>query len=87
MGGPRRPIALRSRGDRIFVGPDNGLLMLAAEARRRHQRRLELTNEELWLKPLSATFHGRDIFAPVAARLAAGLPLGAVGPETGRPAS
>ena len=44
----------------------------------------ELTNEELWLAPLSATFHGRDIFAPVAARLAAGLPLDVVGPADRR---
>jgi S-adenosyl-L-methionine hydrolase (adenosine-forming) len=79
VGGPRRPVALRSRGDRLFVGPDNGLLTLAADADGGVSEAHLLTNEELWLSPLSATFHGRDIFAPVAARLAAGLPLDVVG--------
>jgi S-adenosyl-L-methionine hydrolase (adenosine-forming) len=79
VGGPRRPVALRSAGDRLFVGPDNGLLTLAADADGGVVDAHLLTNEELWLSPLSATFHGRDIFAPVAARLAAGLPLDVVG--------
>ena len=75
VGGPRRAVALRSVGDRLFVGPDNGLLMLAADRDGGVEAAHELTNEELWLSPLSATFHGRDIFAPVAARLADGLAL------------
>lgn len=79
VGGPRRPVALHSAGDRLFVGPDNGLLTLAADADGGVTSAHLLTNEELWLSPLSATFHGRDIFAPVAARLAAGLPLDVVG--------
>lgn len=79
VGGPRRPVALRSAGDRLFVGPDNGLLTLAADADGGVSDAHLLTNEEIWLSPLSATFHGRDIFAPVAARLAAGLPLDVVG--------
>jgi hypothetical protein len=79
VGGPRRPVALRSAGDRLFVGPDNGLLTLAADADGGVTDAHLLTNEELWLSPLSATFHGRDIFAPVAARLATGLPLDVVG--------
>ena len=79
VGGPRRPVAVRSHGDRIFVGPDNGLLMHAADLDGGVSDAYELSNQELWLSPLSATFHGRDIFAPVAARLAAGLPLDAVG--------
>lgn len=86
VGGPRRAVALRSHGDRLFVGPDNGLLMLAVEADGGVAAARELTNTELWLSPLSATFHGRDIFSPVAARLAEGLPLDVVGayvdPET-----
>jgi len=73
VGGPRRPVALRSHGDHFFVGPDNGLLMHAADADGGVSDAYELSNQELWLSPLSATFHGRDIFAPVAARLAAGL--------------
>lgn len=79
VGGPRRPVALRSGGDRLFVGPDNGLLVQAADADGGVVEAYLLSNEELWLSPLSATFHGRDIFAPVAARLAAGLPLETVG--------
>jgi S-adenosylmethionine hydrolase len=79
VGGPRRAVALRSAGDRLFVGPDNGLLTLAAERDGGVADAYELTNQELWLAPLSATFHGRDIFAPVAARLADRLALDAVG--------
>ncbi len=79
VGGPREAVALRSAGDRLFVGPDNGLLMLAAEADGGVAEARELTNSELWLSPLSATFHGRDLFAPVAARLASGLSLEVVG--------
>jgi S-adenosylmethionine hydrolase len=75
VGGTRRAVALRSAGDRLFVGPDNGLLVPAAEADGGVVQAVELTNEQLWLKPVSATFHGRDIFAPVAARLATGLPI------------
>lgn len=79
VGGPRRPVALRSHGDHLFVGPDNGLLMHAVALDGGIDVVYELSNQELWLSPLSATFHGRDIFAPVAARLAAGLDLSAVG--------
>ena len=77
VGGPRRAIVLRSAGDRFFVGPDNGMLVLAAEADGGIAGAWEITNDELFAQPLSATFHGRDIFAPVAARLATGLPPGA----------
>jgi S-adenosylmethionine hydrolase len=79
VGGPRRAVALRTAGDRLFVGPDNGLLLFACEADGGIVEARELTNAQLWLRPLSATFHGRDIFSPVAARLAAGLPLAQVG--------
>jgi S-adenosyl-L-methionine hydrolase (adenosine-forming) len=79
VGGTRRAVALRSHGDRLFVGPDNGLLTLGADADGGIAEAYELTDKELWLNPRSATFHGRDIFAPVAARLASGLPLGVVG--------
>ena len=81
VGGPRRPVALYSGSDRLFVGPDNGLLTMAADADGGVAQAYLLSNEELWLSPLSATFHGRDIFAPVAARLAAGLALSVVGLE------
>jgi S-adenosylmethionine hydrolase len=81
VGGPRRPVALRSHGDRLFVGPDNGLLMHAVDLDGGVDVACELSNQELWLTPLSATFHGRDIFAPVAARLASGLSLESVGAQ------
>ena len=79
VGGPRRAVALRSAGDRLFVGPDNGLLTLAAESDGGIIEARQVTSSQLWLSPLSATFHGRDIFSPVAARLAAGLSLEMVG--------
>jgi S-adenosyl-L-methionine hydrolase (adenosine-forming) len=79
VGGERRAVALRSADDRLFVGPDNGLLILAAEAGGGIVEASWLTNRDLWLTPLSRTFHGRDIFAPVAARLADGLDLDGAG--------
>jgi S-adenosylmethionine hydrolase len=79
VGGPRRPVCMRSGADRLFVGPDNGLLTLAADGDGGVVEARLLSNEALWLTPLSATFHGRDIFAPVAARLAAGLPFAEAG--------
>jgi S-adenosyl-L-methionine hydrolase (adenosine-forming) len=74
VGTQRRPVALRvARGDTL-VGPDNGLLMLGAEALGGITDARELDNQALWLgATTSTTFHGRDILAPVAARLAAGL--------------
>ena len=64
----------------FFVGPDNGLLAPAAAALGvRAVRRL--TREEFFHRPVSDTFHGRDVFAPVAAHLAAGTPPESFGPE------
>ncbi len=80
VGTARRGVAVAA-GESILVGPDNGLLswavMRAGGATSAHQ----LTNGELWLHPLSQTFHGRDIFMPVAAHLAAGTELSAVGSQ------
>ena len=71
VGTERRPIALRvGRGD-VLVGPDNGLLIGAAGALGGIVEGRELTKRELWLPETSATFHGRDVFAPVAAHLGA----------------
>ena len=72
VGTQRRPVALRvARGD-VLVGPDNGLFMLGAEALGGVSAARQLDNRALWLDPTaSTTFHGRDIFSPVAARLAA----------------
>jgi S-adenosylmethionine hydrolase len=63
-----------------FVGPDNGVLSLAADAAG-IRRIIELTETRFFLAPRSATFHGRDVFAPVAAALAAGTTPLALGQE------
>jgi S-adenosyl-L-methionine hydrolase (adenosine-forming) len=78
VGTVRRAIAV-SAGESILVGPDNGLLSWAIAALGGARQAIQLTNGELWLHPVSATFHGRDIFMPVAAHLAAGIPLADAG--------
>jgi S-adenosylmethionine hydrolase len=79
VGTERRPIAIRvARGD-LLVGPDNGVLRPAAERLGGIVEVRALTNTRLWRDEVSSTFHGRDIFAPVAARLAAGVPLADAG--------
>jgi hypothetical protein len=80
VGSPRRAIAVKT-GDYIFLAPDNGVLTLAVRAAsgRRIEIR-EITNERLFNRPVSRTFHGRDIFAPVAAHLASGVAFKEVGP-------
>jgi S-adenosylmethionine hydrolase len=83
VGTVRRPIALRAaRGD-FLVGPDNGLLLPAARALGGVVAARSLENRSLWLPIVSHTFHGRDIFSPVAAHLASGTPFDSVGPELG----
>jgi len=74
VGTARRAIAVEAGGS-VFVGPDNGLLSAAVTAAGGAARAFSLTNTALWLDTGAATFHGRDIFMPVAARLAAGVPL------------
>jgi S-adenosyl-L-methionine hydrolase (adenosine-forming) len=74
VGTARRCVALQTPGG-LFVGPDNGLLPGAAEALGGVTRAVELGNDEWFVRPVSPTFHGRDIFAPVAARLALGQDL------------
>ncbi|MDZ5443140.1 SAM-dependent chlorinase/fluorinase [Micromonospora sp. 4G57] len=79
VGTDRRGVALAAPGG-LLVGPDNGLLLDAADALGGITGAVELTNPE-WLAPrVSRTFHGRDVFAPVAARLALGAPLAGAGP-------
>jgi hypothetical protein len=78
VGGVRRPLALRDAGGRLYVGPDNGLLLPAAE-RAGVAEACELTNEAYWLDSISRTFHGRDLFSPVAAHLAGGVALAELG--------
>jgi len=80
VGTARRPIALQvGRGD-FLVGPDNGLLAPAAHALGGMVAARVLENRALWLPTVSHTFHGRDIFSPVAAHLATGTPFDTVGP-------
>jgi len=82
VGTRRRPLAARL-GAHTFVGPDNGLFTPVYEEAEKNGWPLEivhLTNEKYFLAQVSRTFHGRDIFAPVAAHLANGLPLGDLGP-------
>ena len=75
VGSARRPVALRlGDGDRILVGPDNGLLSLACAQLGGVKEAVELTTSPMRLEPVTATFHGRDLFAPVAAHLAVGAP-------------
>ncbi len=79
VGAERRAVALAA-GDRwSFVGPDNGLLLPAAEAAGGVVQAVDIARSPFRLQPVSATFHGRDIFAPVAAQLALGTALAEVG--------
>jgi S-adenosylmethionine hydrolase len=80
VGTARRPVAIRT-AEEIFVGPDNGLLSWAVAAAGGAKNAYQLTNGELWLHPVAPTFHGRDIFAPVAAHLATGAEIASVGDE------
>jgi S-adenosyl-L-methionine hydrolase (adenosine-forming) len=76
VGARRRAVALRTaEEDRLLVGPDNGLLIPAAERFGGVLEAIEISTSPWRLEPVSATFHGRDVFAPVAARLGAGAEL------------
>jgi len=77
VGGARGPLLIESDGS-YFVGPDNGVLSLAL-ADKQPARIVHLSNPSYHLQPVSATFHGRDIFAPVAAYLALGVAAPAFG--------
>ena len=80
VGARRRAVALRTASeDRLLVGPDNGLLVPAAEQFGGVAEAVEISASSWRLEPVSATFHGRDLFAPVAARLASGEPLASAG--------
>ena len=79
VGTARAPIAIETRAGARFVGPDNGLLWLAAN-QAGIKRIVKLTSPRHRLISVSATFHGRDIFAPAAAYLWRGTPISALGP-------
>lgn len=82
VGSRRRAMALQTP-DATFVGPDNGIFSLVIEDAQhlwgRPPQMVELTEARFWLPQISATFHGRDIFAPVGAHIASGTPLAALG--------
>jgi S-adenosylmethionine hydrolase len=80
VGGPRRAVAVRTTDGRRFVGPDNGLLIPAADVCGGVVEAVSITNPQIMLQPVSRTFHGRDVFSPAAARLAGGMPLSELGP-------
>jgi S-adenosylmethionine hydrolase len=80
VGGGRRAVAIRARDGRLYVGPDNGLLTLAAPPETIEEAR-GLTNSRYHLENVSRTFHARDVFAPVAAHLATGVEFADLGEE------
>jgi len=79
VGTERRGVALRCEDDRLLVGPDNGLLSRAWERCGGVLEAVDISRSPHRLEPVSATFHGRDVFAPVAAHLAAGAELADAG--------
>lgn len=81
VGSNRKPIALQTiQNNLFFVGPDNGLFSLVIEEFGL-KKAVELSNEKYYYKKRSLTFHGRDIFAPVAAYLSKGITLNEIGKE------
>jgi len=79
VGSERRALALRCEDGTVLVGPDNGVLSLAWENAGGVDLAVDVTRSPHRLEPVSATFHGRDLFAPVAAHLAAGAEIGDAG--------
>lgn len=79
VGAGRRAVALELADGRTLVGPDNGVLWPAAQVGGGAIEAVEISGSPFRLEPVSATFHGRDVFAPVAAHIAAGIALADVG--------
>jgi S-adenosyl-L-methionine hydrolase (adenosine-forming) len=82
VGSARRPIAVEA-GGHYFVGPDNGLLGFCFDVP--GARGVVLSRADYHRQPISRTFHGRDVFAPVAAHCSRGVPLTRFGPPLRRP--
>jgi S-adenosyl-L-methionine hydrolase (adenosine-forming) len=80
VGSPRRAIVIETNWDELFVGPDNGLLIPAAERAGGVRRAHEISDKRFMLTPVSQTFQGRDMFAPVTAHLANGVDPEELGP-------
>lgn len=83
VGSARRPVVIASESY-LFVGPDNGLFSYVFE-REKNCRVFHLTNEKYFRRPVSQTFHGRDLFAPVAGALSKGVEPSALGPAVTDP--
>jgi len=83
VGTDRRPIAVYT-DSAVFVGPDNGVFSWIYKTQTVREIR-ELTNPYYKRSQVSPTFHGRDLFAPFAAHIAAGVPAGSIGPVVGAP--
>ncbi|HEX8648328.1 MAG TPA: SAM-dependent chlorinase/fluorinase [Thermoleophilaceae bacterium] len=79
VGTERRAVAVRCADGRVLVGPDNGVLSLAWERSGGVEEAVDVSRSPHRLEPVSATFHGRDVFAPVAAHLAIGDELADAG--------
>ena len=82
--GTARKALVASAGGHFFVAPDNGILTYVMEANEDFAA-YEITADHYFRKPISATFHGRDVFAPIAAWLSRGIPLHQIGPELKSP--
>jgi S-adenosyl-L-methionine hydrolase (adenosine-forming) len=80
VGSARRPVVVACGSGALLVGPDNGVLSMAWTALGGAAEAAEITSERVLLGPVSATFHGRDVFAPAAAHLSIGMPLPDLGP-------
>lgn len=80
VGTRRRTIVVETARGRLMVGPDNGVLSLAWLADGGAVQAVEIAAEDVVLRPVSPVFHGRDVFSPAAAHLAAGRPIGDLGP-------
>ena len=79
VGTERRSLALSTQNGALMVGPDNGLLIPAADSLGGVSKAVALTNDRYHTHPVSSTFHGRDIFSPAAAHLAAGVDISDLG--------
>jgi S-adenosylmethionine hydrolase len=80
VGSDRKAVAIETKWGEIFVGPDNGLLIPAAEGAGGIVRAHEIVEQSFLLRPISRTFQGRDIFAPATAHIANGVDLAELGP-------
>jgi len=78
VGTARRAVAV-AVDDQMYIAPDNGVLTDVLQSAAGRVVATQITNAAFWQHPVSTTFHGRDIFAPVAAHIASGVPITALG--------